>query len=478
MLKQRKLFLFVIVFIFGVSLFSLPLSSCITKEQQEWNNVKNGDIYAVFDFASACQNQELLTQANNEIKKYISDAYDLDTLNDLLSKYPEKAQELKDRIAELYFDDAESAQTTDALEQFIAEFANYGANAEYINEAKADLKNLYFNEAKDANSKELLENFITKYKNEDINMTQQAESLIDDVNWQEAATTNTRGSYVNYIAETKNTDYTYDSKYIDEANQKIEDFDWNTAYAKATVKSKETLLPVIDFINSYPDGTHTAEATQLLETMRNDSSYYDEYKSQNTLEAYEQFVTNFPGHKDIANAQNAEKIFKGDLYDFTSKGYLQTIIIGKSIKEVTVIVKCNTVSQLEINIPFSVYFAANSGSVQSMAVIKEVTFRINSGETKTFTVETACMNIDRDVPQDGDSFAPQMLDSDDPLIKLLQTLSANSAKYEVAQAAIWYLRDNPGKYNIMNALEYPDGTKAITEDIYNEAVRLADSVGK
>ena len=236
------------------------------------------------------------------------------------------------------------------------------------------------------------------------------------------------------------------------------------------------MLPLIDFINAYPNGFHTAQAKQLLETMRNDSSYYNQYKSINTLGAFEQFIANFPGHKDIADAQTEEKNFIGDIYSFTEKGAVQTVIIGKSIREVALIVSNQTNSQLIINVPFGVYFAANSGNVQNMAVTKELSIKIDPAVTQTFFVETACMNIDKDIPQNGDSFSLKLLNAGDPLIKLLQTLSDKNSRYEVAQTAIWYLLDNPGKYNLMNTLEYTDGTWAVTEEIYDEAVGIADSI--
>jgi hypothetical protein len=46
----------------------------------------------------------------------------------------------------------------------------------------------------------------------------------------------------------------------------------------------------------------------------------------------------------------------------------------------------------------------------------------------------------------------------------------------VTQAAVWILRDNPGRQAVLDVLEYDDGEKAITDEYYAEAVRLVEMV--
>lgn len=452
MSKLQRLFFTVIMLMFFISLvlvlvLFLCLSSCTVKvkenekEQQEWNEIINvgADIDAVLDFVRKYEDtgNEMVKQANIIIQKYISDENSVDALNNLLSKYPERETEFKDKIAEIAFNSAISANTADSLE-----------------------------------------NFISTYGKDYPDMAVQAGSFIDDLDWETAVSVNTLESYDDYINKSMSLsyDFNHEGKYIGEADKKIEEIDWDAAYKKALAKSDETVLSLLDFIDSHPLSSHCPEAEQLVKDMLNDSSYFQEYSSPNTLESIEKFILNFPGHKDMEKAEMQRKIYEGDIYDFTEKNYLKVKITGKSIKETVLTVKNNTVSQLIIHIPFGTYFAANNGYVQNMAVTKETSFRIDSAEEKILIIDTAGMNINKDIPTESDFFSVDILESDSSLVKLLKILDQNSSKYEVAQTAIWYMRDNPGKNMLLNTLEYPDGTKAVTESDYNEAVRLADLV--
>lgn len=475
MLRQHKLYLFVFPALL-LSLFlsvSLSLYSCLTKEQQEWNNIKNSVyIEDIFDFAEKYKDSEytdLLTQANNIITDYIADEEDAEILKELVNKYPEWEKVLKDRITEISYNE------TDDLEKFIAEFENYGADEKYVIEAKKKLKNLYFATAKEAKSIELFEEFIAKYENEDPAMTEEAHRLIDDIQWENALGKNTRKDYADYIDASMSVYGGKYGKYIDEANKKIEDCDWIDAYEKSTAQSNETLLPILNFIETYPDSDHIPEAELLLETMRNDSWIYERYAARRTLDAIEEFIANFPGHIDIETAEARKSIYEGNIYDFAEKGYIQVKSAGKSIQEITLTIKNITTSQIIINIPIGVYFAANSGNVQNMAVTEEASFKMTSLEEIIMTVRVACMNIARDIPSEEDSFMPQLIDSGSPLTTLLKILNENGASYEVAQTAIWYVQDNPGRQALLTTLVNQDtGEYAITESDYNEALRIAE----
>ena len=57
---------------------------------------------------------------------------------------------------------------------------------------------------------------------------------------------------------------------------------------------------------------------------------------------------------------------------------------------------------------------------------------------------------------------------------VLKTLEKQNSSFEVAQAAVWHITDNPGKDKILNTIIYQDGTDAITEEVYNEAVRILE----
>jgi hypothetical protein len=230
--------------------------------------------------------------------------------------------------------------------------------------------------------------------------------------------------------------------------------------------------------------------------MRTDEKYYDIYALKYTLDAFEEFISNFPGHVSAEKAAEMAGLYHGNLYDFTAAKYIKTTVTGKSVKEMSVNIINNINSSIILDVPLGTYFAANNGYVQNMIAIKETTFRMKALEEITLTIDVACMNIYKDEPSPDYFFSVQTLDSESEpkseneneqeqeqeqnsaLLEILKYLEKNNATYALNQAAIWYYLDNPGKEKILNELEYSDGIKAITAEDYDAAVNIVENVLK
>ena len=249
-----------------------------------------------------------------------------------------------------------------------------------------------------------------------------------------------------------------------------EDAEWNEALKKHSFE--DGLVWLVDFANSHPDSKYMAEALELLEKIRGDSSYSEKYLSEPTLEKIDEFISKFPGHKDIGKARQQRKEFSGEIGEMIKKGTIAAISAGESTMRNIIQIQNKTDSKLEVTIPFGTYFAANSGNVQNMLARREKSFLVKPNQIGVSYIETACMNIYKDAPGEKSYFTVDMLAEDSRLIKLLKILDDNNSSYEIAQAAIWHMADNPGKEAILEALVYENGERAITQSDYEEALRL------
>ena len=250
----------------------------------------------------------------------------------------------------------------------------------------------------------------------------------------------------------------------------IEWDEWNETKEKHSFE--DGLFWLTDFVNSHPGSKYAPEAEALIEKIRGDSSYSEKYLSEPTLELIDEFISKFPGHKDIERAYEQRKNFSGDIHTMIKKGYIAAVSAGDSIKGNLLRIQNKTASKLEVTIPFGTYFAANSGNVQNMLARKEKKFSVRANQSGVLYIETACMNIYKDAPGENDYFTVEMLPENSRLIKLLKVLEENEVSCEIAQAAIWQAADNPGKEAILGALVYENGAQAITASDYEEALRL------
>ena len=248
-----------------------------------------------------------------------------------------------------------------------------------------------------------------------------------------------------------------------------DDIEWNAALEKQDFE--DDIIWLLDFINSHPNSKYIPEIEELIENIREDSSCSEKYLAKPTLDLIDEFISRFPGHKDIDKAYKLREEFAGDIYAMIQKGSIAAISVGESVMRNVVQIQNKTDMRLEVTIPFGTYFAANSGNVQNMLAREEKVFFVKPNQTGILYIDTVCMNIYKDIPGEKSYFTVDMLEQNSPLIAFLKILDENAVSYEIAQAAIWHILDNPGKEAILGALVYEDGEHAITESDYKEALR-------
>lgn len=406
----------------------------------------------IFIFTPVLFSCEFQSQSEKEVETEWNKIKDGGSVEDLLNfienpehkggKYfNEASQRIKDKI--------KSEENPDKLTELINKYPEWEIYfkdrvSEIELKIEEELKNKLFNEAKEQKSIELLEEFIKIYEAYENVLTEEAAKIIKEIN---------------------------------------DENEWNDIIQ--AYKPENGLLPLINFIDSHPDSKYNAEIENLIKQIREDSSYSEKYFAEPDLDLIDKFINNFPGHKDMDKALEIKADFIGDIYSMIEKEYISVLVLGDSKIRSRFIIQNRVKSRLEVTIPMGTYLAVNSGSVQNMIVRKEKIFTVESEKHGALYVDTACVNIYKDAPDDTNYFLIKNLPEDSEMIKLLKILDANNSSYEVSQAAIWIKTDNPGKDAILAALVYEnnDGVQefAIAESDYNEAIetiKLAELAGK
>jgi hypothetical protein len=251
-----------------------------------------------------------------------------------------------------------------------------------------------------------------------------------------------------------------------------EESDWETA--SALYGARDIIRPLSDFADLYPESEHTPGILEIIARMRDDSAYSEKYLREGAaLDLIDEFIADFPGHKDIPTALELRENFIGEIQDFIERGYISASGQGESISRSRIIVENLTESRLIIRVSYGIFLASENLDVQNMLVSEEAEFSVGAGTTRSVYIGTLCMNIHKDIPDETNNFTLALLGEDSPLVELLRLLDENHAGFEVSQAALWHIVDDPGKEKITGTIIHQDGSYAITGEIYEEAVRIA-----
>jgi hypothetical protein len=149
---------------------------------------------------------------------------------------------------------------------------------------------------------------------------------------------------------------------------------------------------------------------------------------------------------------------------------------GSSIDLTSLTISNDTPFGVTVAVPLGTYFGA-SGSVQNMVVLNSKEMFVSPGSSATKKIDTACMNIERSIPDSTDVMSVNSLDTASRLARLVEVLDENDCYYDVSQAAVWLVTDNPGDYALLHTL-YDGYSDVISDDelaLAKQMVALADS---
>jgi hypothetical protein len=118
------------------------------------------------------------------------------------------------------------------------------------------------------------------------------------------------------------------------------------------------------------------------------------------------------------------------------------VFAGSDLTEARMELRNLTRAILIIRIPVGTVLTPSQPDTQTMGVIRETTVTLSPGETRRITLPVACLNMERNAPQEGTSFAsvkPPM----EELARLCTSPTFQGATFRVKQFAIWTLISRP-----------------------------------
>lgn len=240
---------------------------------------------------------------------------------------------------------------------------------------------------------------------------------------------------------------------------------------------RNTVTALDSFFAAWENSPYAAAFLELAEIrigeLLNDGSLSApilEEPNSATQAAIEAFLTDYPGHKDEAKIRG---LIEGDIFALTESGVIELYITGDAIDYTTARLKNKSSRNMTVIIPTGAYFVSNSGGVQNMAVRETKTVTIKANDSASVSIPTACMNIDKAIPDSDNGFKLATLGADSKLARVMALLEVCNASYYVAQAAVWIITDNPNEYDLLNTLVYLDGSPAISIDDLAKAREIA-----
>jgi outer membrane protein assembly factor BamD (BamD/ComL family) len=388
----------------------------------------------------------------------------------------DKKKECEDYDA---YNAALSAMEQGRLETALADFAALGAfldSAELAESCEAEIEDRKWEIAVNGDIAESYGQYISEYPDgkylaEANSQIAAALSRKEDQKWAAAMNGDTAESYGQYISEYP------DGKYLAEASSRIEVALFREQEADFGAASQEnTILALREFAEKWPDSPLRPQAEEQEAALRDDSGVSRpllDNPNEASEEAVEAFLRDYPGHSDEEQVRALLTRNNGDLQDLMAAGAVAAEVTGESITATQLRLENLTQMTAQITIPLGTYFSADSRSVQNMVAREEVTIALAGGASRNISVKTACMNIERSIPDDSNGFSVARLDADSKLARLMKVLEENGCSYTETQAAVWLVNNAPGDFALLNTLIYSDGTSAISPEDLETAKEMA-----
>jgi len=161
------------------------------------------------------------------------------------------------------------------------------------------------------------------------------------------------------------------------------------------------------------------------------------------------------------------------LIEAVQKKYVRFSAYGGSISSSNIRIENVSDMQLNLVIPAGTFLSANSSAYQNMILTNPKNITIEAGSVYSGSVNTACMNMYRDIPDSNNSFGIAQRPNNHLLTKVIKILSEGNYSYSVIQAAVWIVTDNADYYD-MGLLRNQFGGRTIDDDDYQKAVSVVN----
>ncbi len=365
------------------------------------------------------------------------------------------------------WDEVVTANSAEAARAFLAEHPE----GEFAAEALVLLDELAWEEALSTNTAQAVRAFLEELP--ESQFRQEAEALLDDLDWETARGAGANESYILYV------DRHPDGSYVEQAYEQIEVLDWQDTQDAGTISALRL------YQETYPSGRFVAEAEARIAELARDDSVFLAAQAQNTREAYESFLAEYPGHQREADARRTLEEILGDaqgrpITDLIVQNKIQAESRGSGIDSVSLEVRRLVQHEVTVLIPAGTFFVAQ-GSAQNMVTTAERTITLTGDDWDSVSLDAACANMRRSVPRDDDSFEIRASPQQAELGGVARLLAKRGASTDVVQAAVWIVTDN-ADYDDLGTLVSGGfgglgGSRVIDESDAVAAMKTVDDAG-
>ena len=178
---------------------------------------------------------------------------------------------------------------------------------------------------------------------------------------------------------------------------------------------------------------------------------------------------------DIDSSSDDENTVYQDIISLIDCGDLAVSLACSSISQGSIEVRNNTDRQISFIIMPGTYMKADNTGYQNMMIMSSLEETLMPNTLSTFTVDTCCMNIHRNIPSEGDTFALAVSEDED-LCKITEYFHDNQVDFPVRQAATWMLTSNATYEDCKVLRDTVLLGYVISEKSYVEAERLLKEV--
>lgn len=287
----------------------------------------------------------------------------------------------------------------------------------------------------------------------------ESQRRIEDLDWQKTIDENTMDAFLAFKSEHPDSDR---APLLDE---RIDDLRWQQADGANTIRS------LLEFQSAYPQSVHVGKIEERIAALKNDNAVWEAVRRSATTDAIRQFRTDFPGHKNQADAIALENGV--EFRTLLAEEKIAMDFNGCGIQAVCGYIRNLTDTPLRVVIPAGALFVSSNQNAQSMSVVKSSTRFVEGNAAIAVDLPAACADIARDIPYDSVSFSYLPPGEATALTAIRNALDSDKATWHVKQAMVWIVRDNAGSRSIKRRLQ---GAPISTDDV-NKALDLLKSVG-
>jgi hypothetical protein len=292
----------------------------------------------------------------------------------------------------------------------------------------------------------------------------------DEIQWRWTSQSSEPSRYESYLKAWP------DGRHAAEARDTIDSLHWRAAESAGTVRSYAA------YASAHPRGRFGQQAETKMTALRADPAPFDAALRSASEKSLTDFVTNYPGHRREAEAQQALRdITVGqDVVDLLDKKAIELRAIGNGIETVSVRIRRLVPYPVAVRIPVGTFFVSSNPAAQNMVTTAASKVQLTTTEWLTTIVNAACANRPKDIPRGKDTFTVQRSPSRAELAKLMPALDRAQVDKKTRQAAVWIATDNAdyGDLGVLVASRYGlGGSRVINELETARAMKIFADAG-